>query len=125
MRLLGRGANIKAAGGFLPETGKEWVDEKVEASWEARACQVGGGLELMKDAVVREAVSLSHMLTGLQPGDAPSERRQAEIEPKAETPISLSRASWLPQVPFPNPFCDKGSLLPGDTMGFDLTAEIK
>lgn len=61
MRLLGRGANIKAAGGFLPETGKEWVGEEVEASWEVRACQVGGGLELMKDAVVREAASLSHV----------------------------------------------------------------
>lgn len=45
MRLLGRGANIKAAGGFLPETGKEWVGEEVEASWEVRACQVGGGLD--------------------------------------------------------------------------------
>lgn len=37
------------------------MGEEVEASWEAQACQVGGDLELMKDSVVREAVSLSHV----------------------------------------------------------------
>lgn len=53
MRLLGRGANIKAEGRF---PFRDWKG----VGGRGGGGQLGG-LELMKDAVVREAVSLSHV----------------------------------------------------------------